>query len=90
MYESFVNKHPDTMAGMNLMGTFFYWFFLALNQPGEPGRRGSSFSFLAATTLVAAVQAFVAGTAAHHDMAAYITGRGIALHALGCCIQCVQ
>lgn len=58
------------MAGMNLMGTLFIWFFC-------PNM------FLTATTLVATVQAFIAGAAAHHDMATNVTGRRITLHTLG-------
>jgi hypothetical protein len=42
---------------------------------------------LATTTLVTTVQTFVAGAASHHDMAAYITGGSITLHALRCCVH---
>lgn len=38
---------------------------------------------LTATALVSAVKAFVTGSAAHHDMAAYVTGWCITLHTLG-------
>ena len=44
------------------------------------------FWLLATTHAVAAVQTFVAGTAAYGNMPAGVTGRCIALHALGCCI----
>lgn len=109
MYDSFLNKHPGHSAGMNLMGTFFYWFFLARRSSrGTGSKAGRPIFFIAslserfpppsgearwgltAAALVAAVQAFVTGAAAHHDMAAYITGRGITLHALGSCIQGIQ
>lgn len=59
---------------MNVMGTFFIWFSVLV-------------FYLTATTLVAAIQTFVAGAAAHHDVAAYITGRGITLHVLICRIH---
>ena len=76
------------MAGMELMGTFFIWFF---QNPQCSSASGPSFHFfsspsgevrrgLTTTSLVAAVQAFVTGAAAHHDVAAYITGRRITLH----------
>jgi hypothetical protein len=42
---------------------------------------------LTATTLVAAVQAFVASPTAHHDVSANITGGRITLHILGCRIH---
>lgn len=47
----------------------------------------SKLQLLATTSLVTTIQTFVAGTASHHDMTAYITGRCITLHALGCSID---
>lgn len=58
--------------------------------PVDTGLMGVVLAFSAAAALVAAIQAFITGAAAHHDMAAYITGRGITLHALGGCTECVQ
>ncbi|MGQ0738160.1 MAG: hypothetical protein ACT4OJ_03790 [Bacteroidota bacterium] len=34
-----LTKHPGTLAGMNLMGTFLFGFSLARRSPGEPGQR---------------------------------------------------
>ena len=46
--------------------------------------------YLAATHAVAAVEAFVAGSAADGDVSAGITGRGVALHAPGGCVHGIQ
>ena len=44
----------------------------------------------AAPHTIAAIQAFIAGAAADGDMTTGITGRGIALHASGGCVDGIQ
>ena len=63
------------------MGTLFIWFFLVRIIPREQGM-GTVLDKLTATSLVAAVQAFITGATAHHDMTTHITGRCITLHIL--------
>lgn len=74
---------------VELMGTFFIWFFSpniffsllhSVERAGVVHRTPSERS--AATSLVTTIITFITGAAAHHDMTTYITGRGITLHTL--------